>query len=87
MKDQNIFHLQGPYDQHYVVVTKMRTSGKTRVSIDVHSHLCGQETNSGSITTLRERVTPMQHSNANFPPINLRHGQHEKIHVWICVAS
>lgn len=57
MKDLNRFHLRGPHDQLLVAVTKRRTSGKIRGDIHVHIHLHNQETNTGSITSLRERVT------------------------------
>lgn len=44
MKDQNVFHLQGPHNQLLVAVTSRKTSGKTRGDIDVRIYLHGQET-------------------------------------------
>lgn len=42
--DWRPFHLQELHDQTFVVGTKRRTSGKTRVDTNVHIHLRDQET-------------------------------------------
>lgn len=86
MKDQSQFHLQEPHDQLFVAVTKRKTSGKRRGGTHVHIHLHEQETNIGSITSLKERVTLIKQSKVTSLPRHPNASSTQEMHTFSLIG-